>query len=125
MPDAWRSIIALQEEVFEGGLERMRPGATFGELIDFTNSFGHARGMLTRIQLHGHGLGDDGPHINPSWNPDTYGHLRMEQGNAFVWKPIAMSADERRTFIWGGIVVVTESGGERLSTRAHGLVCIS
>src|SRR5262249_55098256 len=39
VPDAWHAAMALQREVFEAGLERMRPGTPFGELIDFIATF--------------------------------------------------------------------------------------
>jgi hypothetical protein len=50
--------------------------------------------------------------------------LPIRRGNAFVWKPVAMTADERIGFAWGGPILVTESGAEKLFTRAHGMVSI-
>jgi hypothetical protein len=51
--------------------------------------------------------------------------LPFQKGNAFVWKPYGMSADERVEFVWGGDVVVTDRGGEVLFKRPHGLISIS
>jgi hypothetical protein len=51
--------------------------------------------------------------------------LRIEKGNAFVWKPMAMSADARMQFAWGGPILVTDAGGEALFKRDHGMVAIA
>jgi Xaa-Pro aminopeptidase len=125
IPEAWEPIIALQREVFAAGLERMRPGTTFGDLADFVNGFGARRGLRTAIVLHGGGLGDDGPLLSPRSPGDDVRELCIERGNAFVWAPTAASADGRIQFTWGGDVVVTERGGEPLFTRPHGLVSIT
>ena len=81
--------------------------------------------MKTQIQMHGCGYGDDGPLLTTKSNGDHLRELGIEKGNAFVWKPLAMSADERIHFAWGGPVVVTEKGGEALFKRAQGLVEIA
>ena len=46
----------------------------------------------------------------------------MKKGNVLVWKPIAMSADERVQFAWGGPIIVTDKGAETLFHRTHGIV---
>jgi len=48
----------------------------------------------------------------------------IEKGNAFIWKPIAMSADERIQFSWGGPVLVSDRGADSLFKRKHGLVSL-
>ena len=125
IPDAWRPVIDLQREVFEAGLERMKPGTTFAELIDFVNGYGARRGMKTLILMHGRGAGDDGPLLTPRALGENIRDLRIEKGNAWVWKPYAMSADERIQFVWGGDVLVTDGGGEVLFKRPHGMVSIT
>jgi hypothetical protein len=77
------------------------------------------------VLIHGRGVGDDGPLISPRASGDAIRDLRMEQGNAWVWKPTVTSADGRIDFTWGGDVVVTERGGEKLFTRPHGLVSVT
>jgi Xaa-Pro aminopeptidase len=124
VPEAWKPVIALQREVFEAGLARMRPGTLFGDLIDFVNGFGARRGLRTRILMHGRGLGDDGPLLSPRAPGDAVRGLPIEQGMTFVWKPTAASADGRITFTWGGDVLVTESGAVPLFQRSHGLVTV-
>jgi Xaa-Pro aminopeptidase len=128
IPDPWKPIIELQRELFETGLEAMKPGTTFGELIDLINGIGPKRGpkpgMKSRILMHGRGYGDDGPLLSPRALGKEIRDLRIEENTAWVWKPTALSADERLQFTWGGDVVVTPKGGEVLFKRPHGMVAI-
>jgi hypothetical protein len=74
--------------------------------------------------MHGRGVGDDGPLLTPRAKGENIRDLRIERGNAWVWKPTISSDDGRIELTWGGDVVVTEKGGEPLFTRQHGLVSI-
>src|SRR5712692_5674197 len=125
LPSEWKPVIQLQGEVYEAGLELIKPGAPLGALKDLVNGYGAKRKMKTSIQMHGCGYGDDGPLFTPKSPGDHLRDLRIEKGNTFVWKPIAMSADERIRFTWGGPILVTEKGGEALFKRSHGMVSIA
>jgi Xaa-Pro aminopeptidase len=125
IPDEWRPVIDLQREVFEAGLDLMKPGTSFADMIEFTNSFGAKRSMKTEILMHGRGAGDDGPLLTPRAKGENIRDVHIERGNAWVWKPTAHSADGRLSFTWGGDVVVTERGGEVLFKRRHGMVSIT
>ena len=39
IPDEWKPVIELQREVFQAGLEFMKPGTAFADMIDFVNGF--------------------------------------------------------------------------------------
>lgn len=125
IPDAWKPVSELQKEVYDAGLAMIRPGTSFGELIDFTDGVGAKRGMKSAIQMHGCGYGDDGPLLNSKFRGAKVRDLRVEKSNSFVWKPIAMSADEGIQFSWGGPILVTDKGADALFTREHGLVSIT
>jgi Xaa-Pro aminopeptidase len=125
IPDAWKRVIELHNEVYEGGVAMIKPGTTFGALTDFVNGVGAKRGAKTVMQLHGCGYGDDGPLFSAKSRGDRVRDLRIEKGNAFVWKPIAMAADEKIQFTWGGPVIVTDRGSEPLFKREHGMVSIT
>lgn len=125
IPEEWKPVIELQRDVFETGLQLMKPGATFGELIDSINGFGQKRGMKSLILMHGRGYGDDGPLLSPRLRGEVVRDVRIEKGNAWVWKPYAMTADDRIQFVWGGDVIVTERGGEALFKRPHGMISIT
>ena len=123
VPDEWKPVIELQKEVYEAGLEMIKPGTTFGAVKDFVNGFGQ-RKMKTVIQMQGCGYGDDGPLLTPKSRGNQLRDTCIEKGNTFVWKPIAMTADERIQFAWGGPVLITAKGAEALFTRSHGMVSI-
>jgi Xaa-Pro aminopeptidase len=125
IPNKWQAVIEVQKEVFQAGLEFMKPGTPFGELIDLVNQFGAKRGMKTSVFMHGCGYGDDGPSLSPRSHAEQVRDLRMEKGNAWVWKPVATSADEQIRFVWGGSVHVTDHGGEVVFKRRHGMVSIT
>ncbi len=124
IPDDWQRVIELNREVFQAGLEHMRPGTEFSDMIDFINGFGAKRGMRTQILMHGRGYGNDGPLLTPQERGDYARDVRIEKGNVWVWKPTAYSADGRISFSWGGCVQVTERGGEPLVSREHGMVTV-
>jgi len=125
IPDEWKPVIALHRELYDSGLAMIRPGVTFGALSDFVNGFGAKRGMKTGLQLQGCGYGDDGPLFICKKGGDRVRDLPIEKGNVFVWKPLAMSADEKIQFSFGGPVIVREHGSETLFKREHGLVAIA
>jgi len=124
IPDAFKPLIDLQREVWEAGLAMMKPGLTFGELLDFVEAFGKQHDVATSVTMHGRGIGDDnGPLITPRAAGEAIRGLRMEAGNVWIWKPSTHSPDGKLTFQWGGDVLVTDHGGERLFKRPH--ACIS
>jgi len=126
IPEAWKPVIELQREVFEAGLAFMKPGTAFADMIDFVNGFGTNRGLKTLILMHGRGIGDDnGPLLTPRARGEDIRDLRIERGNVWVFKPYALTPDERISFVWGGDVVVTDQGGQRLFERGHGMVSVS
>ena len=82
--------------------------------------------MKTLILMHGRGIGDDnGPLLTPRSTGEDIRDVRIERNNVWVFKPYAMSADERLSFVWGGDIVVTDQGGQRLFKRSHGMVSVS
>ncbi len=125
VPARWRTVIDLQREVYEAGLAMIKPGVTFGEMADYIDGFGANQGMKTVMQLHGCGYGDDGPLFSAGTRAERARDLPMQKGNAFVWRPLAMSADGRIRFSWGGPVLVTENDCEALFRREHGMVEIA
>ena len=124
IPEEWKPVIELHKEVYEASLTLIKPGTTFGALKEFVNGFGTKRKMKTVIQMQGCGYGDDGPLFPAKSKGGSRTELRVEKGNAFIWKPIATTEDERIQFTWGGPVIVTDRGCEALLKRPHGMVSI-
>jgi Xaa-Pro aminopeptidase len=125
IPDAWKPMVALQREVYEAGLQFIKPGVSFGALEDFVSGFGSKRGMRAILQMHGCGYGDDGPRFTLRTKNDGARELAIEKNNTFVWKPTVLSADGQIQFTFGGPVVVTETGCEALFKRDPELVSLA
>jgi Xaa-Pro dipeptidase len=125
LPDQYRSAVELQHEVFQAGLQKLAPGTSFGEFVEFINGFGKDSGMTTAALIHGRGYGDDGPLISPRAKVESVQDIPILAGTTWVWKPTVTSADGRFEFTWGGDVVVTDQGGQPLFKRPHGLVEIA
>lgn len=125
IPDKWQPAIELQRDLYLAGLDLMKPGRSFGELMDFANGFGEKRRMKTLMLMHGRGYGDDGPLFTPQDRGERNRDVQIEKGNVFIWKPIAHSRDGSFEMSWGGCVLVTENGGEPLVKRTPGMVSIT
>ncbi len=113
--DAWAAGV----EAFERTVAAMRPGVTYGELLDVCAATPTPGGWAARLVLHGRGLGDDGPLItNPPHNPVVL-ERPLEAGNVFVIKPAVELAGYTETARFGDSVAVTANGARRLGTRGQ------
>jgi len=124
IPDRWKALVDVQRQVWEAGLEWLKAGTPFMDVIQFVNGFSTTPGVRTTLTLHGRGVGDDGPLITSRSSNAKIGDLRLEAGTCWVWKPAAISEDGKAEFQWGADVVVRQDGGEKLAARPHGLVSI-
>ncbi|HZT09116.1 MAG TPA: M24 family metallopeptidase, partial [Chloroflexota bacterium] len=125
VPEAWKPVMEVQRAVWEQGLNVLKPGASFAEIIDFVNGFGARYGMKTGLTMHGRGYGNEGPIITPRLSGESIRDVRVEKNNTFVWKPQASTLDGSVSFSWGGDVLVTDSGAEKLFQRAHGVISVA
>jgi Xaa-Pro dipeptidase len=125
IPEAWKPAIDVQQEIYQAGLDTMKPGVSIGTLIDRVSAIGAERGMKAQIRMHGCGYGDDGPLLNDNSISRRAQQLNMHQGNVFVWKPAVATEAGRIQFAWGGPILVTERGAEPLWQRPHGIVAIT
>jgi hypothetical protein len=91
-------VSARLRDAFDRGLEYLRPGYSFGGLVD-------ALGDAVRLQSLG--AGDDGPLLTAS-SPGVVRELVIEPNTAFVWKP---SMDG---LSFGRPILITDQGVEQL-----------
>ena len=124
IPNEWKPVIEFQKEIYTAGLDLIRAGMTLRALQDSVKNLSAKRDMKTVIQLQGCGYGDDGPLLSSRFKGEHLSDLRIEAGNALVWKPLVTSADERVRFAWGGPILVSETGSEPLFKREHGMVSV-
>jgi Xaa-Pro dipeptidase len=125
IPSEWKPVIELQKEVYKAGLALMRPGTTIGAIQDLANGFDAKHALKIIVQMHGCGYGDDGPLLTAKPAATHVRDLPLAKGNAFVWKPLVMTADERIQFAWGGPLLVTDDGAEALFKRSPGMVSLA
>lgn len=120
--DEWRPAFDLQRQVFEAGLERMKPGLGYPQFLEFIRGIPAPPGYRIRVTMHGRGAGDDGPVITPSTTDEKLQGICMEAGHAWVWKPSVVKDDGEVHAQFGGTVLLTEHGAERLFARPIGIV---
>jgi Xaa-Pro aminopeptidase len=125
VPLEWKPVIERQREVFEAGLKFLQPGRACADVVDFAKSVAEKNGIKTEILLSARGAGDDGPVIGSSTSPDALKGLKIEKNTLWLWRPTVTSAEGKIKFAWGGTVLVTEKGGERLAKRPHGIISIA
>jgi Xaa-Pro dipeptidase len=125
VPEDWKPLIDLQRELWTESLAQLRPGTTFGEVLDFVNGWGPARGMKSGVTAHGRGLGNEGPIITPRTAGAGIRSVRLESGNCFVWKPTIATADGTLSYTWAGDIAIGPHGGEKLGQRPVDIIAIT
>jgi Xaa-Pro aminopeptidase len=120
--DEWKPAFDLQRHVWESGLEKMKPGLAYQELLEFVREIPAPSGYRITVTMHGRGAGDDGPVITPSTSNEKLAGMYMEPGNAWVWKPAVIKGDHEIHAQVGGTVLLTDKGAERLFTRPIGVI---
>jgi len=126
IPAELKRAFDVSVQVFDELVKFMKPGVSFGEVVNFYQKLvreaGHTpKGML----LHGRGIGEDRPQITGEvdgemYNSRTYTmHLDLPllEGNVFVLKPGAMPSDAPDSIRCGDTVVIEKSGARRLGKR--------
>ena len=125
IPESWRPVAERQKEVYEAGLKLLKPGTPCAEMLAFGKSVEKKDGLTTNIFLAGCGAGDDGPVIDASTSAEKLKGLTIEKNTLWLWRPAVKSVDEKVQLGWGGTVLVTDRGAERLSKRDHELITVA
>ncbi len=125
IPESWRPVAERQKEVYEAGLKLLKPGTPCADVIAFGKSVEKKDGLTTNIFLAGRGAGDDGPVIDASTSAEKLKGLTIEKNTLWLWRPSVKSVDEKVRLGWGGTVLVTDRGAERLSKRDHELIAVA
>jgi Xaa-Pro dipeptidase len=112
--------IKLAFESFDRVFEAMKPGATFGKLIEAGNVSGMGGRGEASLTMHGRGNGDDGPLVTTRITPEMRA-LQLKEGSVMIIKPSARVDGKPDYGHWGEVVVVRANGAERLGTRPQTL----
>jgi Xaa-Pro dipeptidase len=118
-----RPLIQSHREVFDAGLQLLKPGTPCEKLLEFTKNGLDKHGYTRKILLAGRGAGDDGPVIDSSASAEKLKDILVEKNTLWLWRPTI--SDGKNHFTWGGTVLVTDKGAERLSKRDHGIISIA
>lgn len=121
VPDQLHQMFQLQQRAVDACYQKLRPGATLGELIPVAEQAAEGSEFRCQIICHGRGLGDDPP-ITIFGTEFGGQDARMrawpiETGATLIVKPLVSTADRSCWVCWGDSVVVTEAGPQRLGRR--------
>lgn len=120
-PDAYMDQFKVAVASLEGIRERMRAGATMGEVMDAYEQIvqreGRGRYQFSHPMMHARGLGDERPAQFGDIDLAAFRRIELVDGMVFVVKPRARSQEAKRAAQIGETVVVTPKGGERLGRR--------
>src|SRR4051794_23019980 len=93
VPPAWHPLVTAHVELLAGCLALLRPGATFGDLLEFIKGVQPGSGLTASIQLAGLGYGGDGPLVTSDFTSAGAHALPIKVGNSLALTPIIASAD--------------------------------
>ena len=124
-PDrGYLDLMKVAQVCFDRILERMRPGATMGELMDIyertIKKEGKGKLAFAHPMMHARGLGDERPAQFGKEGLAEFRRIPLKAGMTFVLKPRARNEARKRAAQIGETVVVTRGGGRRLGTRPLG-----
>ena len=121
-----KTAFSLAVESFNRVVEIMKPGVSVSELVDV----GHVEILggrgVAELLMHGRGTGDDGPLVTPNGiSRPGMADLVLEENAVMCVKPQVQLDGDPYAARFGDNVVVTPTGGVRLSTRTPEVVeCI-
>jgi Xaa-Pro aminopeptidase len=131
VPQDAQDLLQVQSEALQAALSVIRPGQTFQSVIDaVTRVTERSTKFAARLIMHGRGLGDDWPLIVDGQAAGASGQIQaevIEANTVFTVKPGAApknSSYRGERMNWSDTVLVTETGVQRLGTRAPGILSV-
>jgi Xaa-Pro aminopeptidase len=117
-------LFEVNTSAFDAACGAMRPGATWGEVVEVTQRSADGSGCYIEFIMHGMG---SGPLITPYNSHEPVKDDILLESTAFILKPCAVPEGQpwlaRSTDVsWGDMVVVRPEGARRLGTRAMTLL---
>lgn len=120
-----RDAFAVALDAFNRVVEKMKPGVTVRELMEVAARAGTPGTRSAFLGMHGRGTGEDGPLVIPGPLRSGTHELELQENSVMCVKPSAIIHGVRTPVRFGDNVVVTPSGGQRMSAREPGIVeCI-
>ena len=124
-PAEFETMYEATADVFQRMLPLLKPGVTFGEVVDFYQEQIRAAGYDPGGALmHGRGLGEDAPMLWGARESFPEAGDELKAGHVFIFKPAAMKPGMRDSIRAGDTVAIEADGARRLGKRELSLVSV-
>jgi len=117
-PQQLEKIFAETKIIFDRMLKILKPGVTFGEVVQFYQDEVQAAGYEPDGALmHGRGLGEDAPMLWGARRDFPEKEAKLKEGHVFILKPACKEGFMRDSIRAGDTVAVEANGARRLGKR--------
>ena len=117
-PKDLNDIFAATKVIFERILKFIKPGVTFGAVVDFYQEQVKASGYEPDgALLHGRGLGEDAPMLWGARQEFPEKNDQIKAGHVFILKPACRKGFMRDSIRAGDTVAIEANGARRLGKR--------
>ena len=117
-PQQLEKIFAATKIIFDRMLKILKPGVTFGEVLQFYQDEVQAAGYEPDGALmHGRGLGEDAPMLWGARRDFPEKEAKLKEGHVFILKPACKEGFMRDSIRAGDTVAIEANGARRLGKR--------
>ncbi len=117
-PQQLEKIFAATKIIFDRMLKILKPGVTFGEVVQFYQDEVQAAGYEPDGALmHGRGLGEDAPMLWGARRDFPEKEAKLKEGHVFILKPACKEGFMRDSIRAGDTVAIEANGARRLGKR--------
>ena len=117
-PQQLEKIFAETKIIFDRMLKILKPGVTFGEVVQFYQDEVQAAGYEPDGALmHGRGLGEDAPMLWGARRDFPEKEAKLKEGHVFILKPACKEGFMRDSIRAGDTVAIEANGARRLGKR--------
>jgi Xaa-Pro aminopeptidase len=117
-PQQLEKIFAETKIIFDRMLKILKPGVTFGEVLQFYQDEVQAAGYEPDGALmHGRGLGEDAPMLWGARRDFPEKEAKLKEGHVFILKPACKEGFMRDSTRAGDTVAIEANGARRLGKR--------
>jgi Xaa-Pro aminopeptidase len=124
-PAELEKIFDVTKIIFDKMLKFVKPGMTFGEVVEFYQEEVQATGYEPDGALmHGRGLGEDAPMLWGARLDFPEKEAKLKEGHVFILKPACRQGFMRDSIRAGDTVAIEAGGAKRLGKRELKFVAV-
>ena len=117
-PKDLERIFDATKIIFDRMLKILKPGVTFGEVVQFYQDEVQAAGYeADGALMHGRGLGEDAPMLWGARRDFPEKEAQLKEGHVFILKPACKEGFMRDSIRAGDTVAIEANGARRLGKR--------